>query len=153
MDQINQDNFAGHGELEALLESLINTFVEFKTHEQIENKLIMKTLKAKLKRLSIKNSAVCNCHKVSTVTSTGLPRVRKKMKKISGHEKVRKKQHWSEKLEKITKSQEKVRKNTECSLKIQWNLPFYRHLWHLFIKFSSLAALSIISISNFYAQF
>ena len=51
--------------MESLLSTLIRTFVEFKNHEMIENTLIMKKLKHKLKKLSIRNSAVCNCHKVS----------------------------------------------------------------------------------------
>jgi F-box/leucine-rich repeat protein 5 len=38
--------------------------MEFKTHEAIENRFIMKKLKNKLKGLSIQNTAVCNCHKV-----------------------------------------------------------------------------------------
>ena len=38
--------------------------MEFKCHEQIENQLIMKKLKNKLKQLSIQNAAVCNCHNV-----------------------------------------------------------------------------------------
>ncbi|ELT98513.1 hypothetical protein CAPTEDRAFT_207606 [Capitella teleta] len=56
-------NFSNDVDHQLLLESLYRTFVEFKTHEQIENRFIMRRLKAKLKRLSIQDSAVCNCHK------------------------------------------------------------------------------------------
>ena len=62
--QCNNTNFSGGDDLESLLSTLIRTFVEFKNHEMIENTLIMKKLKHKLKKLSIRNSAVCNCHKV-----------------------------------------------------------------------------------------
>ncbi len=63
--QCYRTNFSGDMDLEELLSTLIKTFVEFKNHEMIENTLIMKKLKRKLKKLSIRNSAVCNCHKVS----------------------------------------------------------------------------------------
>ena len=53
-------------ELQLLLESLLKTFMEFKSHEQIENQFILKKLKHKLRQLSIQNSAVCNCHSVSS---------------------------------------------------------------------------------------
>ncbi len=62
--QCHSTNFSGHFDLESLLSTLIKTFIEFKNHEMIENTYIMKKLKRKLKKLSIRNSAVCNCHKV-----------------------------------------------------------------------------------------
>lgn len=52
-------------DVQLLLDTLFRTFVEFKSHEQIENRFIMKQLRIKLKALSIKNTAVCNCHKDS----------------------------------------------------------------------------------------
>ena len=62
--QIKKTNFKDDTDLKLLLESLLRTFMEFKYHEQIENQLIMKKLKNKLKQLSIQNAAVCNCHNV-----------------------------------------------------------------------------------------
>lgn len=61
-------NFSDVRNLTNMLENLYNTFKEFKTHEQIENKYIMKRLKEKLKKLSIKNTAVCNCHSDNRLT-------------------------------------------------------------------------------------
>ena len=63
--QIQKTNFSSVADLELLLDSLQRTFAEFKMHEQIENRLIMKRLKNKLNTLSIRNTLVCNCHKVS----------------------------------------------------------------------------------------
>ena len=62
--QLQTTNFSNVVDLELLLDRLSRTFVEFRTHEQIENRLIMKRLKLKLNMLSINNTAVCNCHKV-----------------------------------------------------------------------------------------
>lgn len=62
--QLKSTNFTNFDAVGDLLSTLHNIFTEFKSHEQIENRLIMKKLKNKLKKLSIKNSAVCNCHKV-----------------------------------------------------------------------------------------
>lgn len=62
--QLERTNFSDYVDMQLLLQSLSEAFEEFKKHEQIENNLIMKKLKNKLKQLSIKNTAVCNCHKV-----------------------------------------------------------------------------------------
>ena len=62
--QCDTTDFSGDDDLETLLSTLIKTFVEFKNHEMIENTLIMRKLKNKLKKLSIRNTAVCSCHKV-----------------------------------------------------------------------------------------
>ncbi|XP_062578649.1 F-box/LRR-repeat protein 5-like, partial [Saccostrea cucullata] len=61
-------NFADVHHMTNLLENLVNAFHEFRAHEQIENKYIMKKLKAKLNALSIRSSAVCNCHSDNKLT-------------------------------------------------------------------------------------
>ncbi|KAL3852519.1 hypothetical protein ACJMK2_016147 [Sinanodonta woodiana] len=68
LDMIISTNFSDVFHLTTLLKNLLNTFHEFKAHEQIENKYIMKKLKSKLKALSIQNTAVCNCHKDNKLT-------------------------------------------------------------------------------------
>ncbi|XP_014663872.1 PREDICTED: F-box/LRR-repeat protein 5-like [Priapulus caudatus] len=60
--KLTSTNFKNYCDFENLLSDLYATFIEFKTHEKIENEEIMKRLKLKLKALSISNSAVCNCH-------------------------------------------------------------------------------------------
>ncbi|KAK3102932.1 hypothetical protein FSP39_015038 [Pinctada imbricata] len=55
-------NFSDVRHLTTLLENLAHTFQEFRAHEQIENKYIMQKLKDKLNMLSIRSTAVCNCH-------------------------------------------------------------------------------------------
>lgn len=52
----------------SVLEKLCHTFHEFKTHEQIENRFIMRRLKEKLSALSITDTAVCNCHSDNRLT-------------------------------------------------------------------------------------
>ena len=74
--KIKTTNFTNDIELRLLLESLLKTFMEFKAHEQIENQFIMKKLKNKLRQLSIKNNAVCNCHSVSSVLNKNLFEIR-----------------------------------------------------------------------------
>jgi len=59
--QVKSTNFSSTVDLQLLLDSLYRTFTEFKSHEQIENKLIMRKLRSKMRN----NEAVCNCHKVS----------------------------------------------------------------------------------------
>lgn len=66
--QVSESNFADISHLTNLLENLANTFKEFKAHEQIENKYIMKKLKDKLRALSVRNTAVCNCHSDNQLT-------------------------------------------------------------------------------------
>lgn len=66
--KLEKTNFSDYVDMQQLLRSLSEAFQEFKKHEQIENNLIMKKLKNKLKQLSIRNSAVCNCHKDSHLT-------------------------------------------------------------------------------------
>uniref|UniRef100_A0A2L2XX96 Putative f-box and leucine-rich repeat protein 5 n=1 Tax=Parasteatoda tepidariorum TaxID=114398 RepID=A0A2L2XX96_PARTP len=55
-------DFKDYAAVESLLHSLHHTFCEFKSHEQIENKYIMRKLKKRLKLLSIHDATVCNCH-------------------------------------------------------------------------------------------
>ncbi|XP_076310784.1 F-box/LRR-repeat protein 5-like isoform X2 [Tachypleus tridentatus] len=55
-------DFSDYVALKSLLDILHQTFSEFKCHEQIENKYIMKKLKLRLKDLAIQDVAVCNCH-------------------------------------------------------------------------------------------
>ncbi|ESO95679.1 hypothetical protein LOTGIDRAFT_116755 [Lottia gigantea] len=62
LDQMTATNFSNVIHLTTLLENLCNAFQEFKIHEQIENKYILCRLRQKLRSLSIRNSAVCNCH-------------------------------------------------------------------------------------------
>ena len=66
--QVSEINFADTSHLTNLLENLVNTFKEFKAHEHIENKYIMKKLKEKLKTLSIRSTALCNCHSDNRLT-------------------------------------------------------------------------------------
>ena len=58
--QVKSTNFSSTVDMQLLLDSLYRTFTEFKSHEQIENKLIMRKLRSKIRN----NEAVCNCHKV-----------------------------------------------------------------------------------------
>ncbi|XP_071084243.1 F-box/LRR-repeat protein 5-like isoform X1 [Haliotis cracherodii] len=62
LDLMTSTNFSDVVHLRTLLENLCNTFQEFRAHEHIENKYIMRKLKVKLRSLSITNKAVCNCH-------------------------------------------------------------------------------------------
>ncbi|KAG8196333.1 hypothetical protein JTE90_013818 [Oedothorax gibbosus] len=55
-------DFSDYVSLDSLLRELHHTFCEFKSHEQIENRYIMRKLKKRLKLLSIQDAAVCNCH-------------------------------------------------------------------------------------------
>lgn len=66
--QVTDTNFANVHHMTNLLENLVDAFQEFRAHEQIENKYIMKKLKAKLNALSIRSSAVCNCHSDNRLT-------------------------------------------------------------------------------------
>ncbi|XP_071136897.1 F-box/LRR-repeat protein 5-like [Mytilus edulis] len=68
LNMVSEINFADISHLTNLLENLVNTFKEFKAHEQIENKYIMKKLKDKLRALSVRNTAVCNCHSDNQLT-------------------------------------------------------------------------------------
>jgi F-box/leucine-rich repeat protein 5 len=65
VNQIQKTNFMNDDDLGNFLQSLLHTFTEFRSHEMIENRFIMRRLKNKLKKLSIRNQAVCNCHKDS----------------------------------------------------------------------------------------
>uniref|UniRef100_K1R0L1 F-box/LRR-repeat protein 5 n=1 Tax=Magallana gigas TaxID=29159 RepID=K1R0L1_MAGGI len=65
---VTDTNFANVHHMTNLLENLVDAFQEFRAHEQIENKYIMKKLKAKLNALSIRSSAVCNCHSDNRLT-------------------------------------------------------------------------------------
>jgi len=58
--QVKSTNFSSTVDLQLLLDSLYRTFKEFKSHEQIENKLIMRKLRSKMR----KKEVVCDCHKV-----------------------------------------------------------------------------------------
>ncbi|XP_069101137.1 F-box/LRR-repeat protein 5-like [Argopecten irradians] len=68
VNMVSDINFTNVGHLTSLLENLCNTFREFHNHEQVENQFIMNKLKEKLKCLSIKNHAVCNCHSDNRLT-------------------------------------------------------------------------------------
>jgi len=61
--KVKSTNFSNIVDMQLLLDSLCRTFSEFKSHEQIENKLIMRKLRSKIRN----NEAVCNCHKVSFI--------------------------------------------------------------------------------------
>ncbi|KFM78401.1 F-box/LRR-repeat protein 5, partial [Stegodyphus mimosarum] len=61
-EKLTCTDFSDYVALESLLHDLHHTFCEFKSHEQIENKYIMRKLKKRLKSLSIHDAAVCNCH-------------------------------------------------------------------------------------------
>lgn len=65
---MTETNFHDAFRMTSLLENLSTTFKEFKAHEQIENRCIMRKLKEKLRALSITNTAVCNCHKDNKLT-------------------------------------------------------------------------------------
>ncbi|GIX84853.1 hypothetical protein CDAR_490711 [Caerostris darwini] len=62
LEKLTCTDFTDYTALESLLHDLHHTFCEFKSHEQIENKYIMRKLKKRLKLLSIHDAAVCNCH-------------------------------------------------------------------------------------------
>ncbi|KAK6174979.1 hypothetical protein SNE40_013526 [Patella caerulea] len=68
LDQMTSTNFSNVIHLTTLLKHLCDTFREFKVHEQIENKYILCKLRQKLRSLSIRNSAVCNCHSDNRLT-------------------------------------------------------------------------------------
>ncbi|XP_054713378.1 F-box/LRR-repeat protein 5-like [Uloborus diversus] len=61
-EKLTCTDFKDYAAVESLLHDLHDTFCEFKSHEQIENKYIMRKLKKRLKSLSIHDAAVCNCH-------------------------------------------------------------------------------------------
>ncbi|CAK9295066.1 unnamed protein product [Gordionus sp. m RMFG-2023] len=63
--QISITNFTNICDFKFLLKSLSDVFTEFEIHERIENECIIKELKSKLAKLSIKNSKICECHKDS----------------------------------------------------------------------------------------
>jgi len=63
VDKLKNTNSANASELLTTVKTLSRVFYEFKTHERIENECIMRRLQAKLKKLNIQNTAVCNCHK------------------------------------------------------------------------------------------
>ena len=54
-------NFSSTVDMQLLLDSLCRTFTEFKSHEQIENKLILRKLRSKMRT----DRTIYNCHKVS----------------------------------------------------------------------------------------
>lgn len=60
--QLSSVNFQSNGALQILLQSLVESFCEFKTHEYIENRFIMERLKQRLKVMNVSSRAVCNCH-------------------------------------------------------------------------------------------
>jgi len=63
MDKLKGTNYKVASELLTTVKTLSRVFYEFKTHERIENECIMRRLQAKLIKLKIENTAVCNCHK------------------------------------------------------------------------------------------
>ena len=66
--QVSATNFSDAGHMTSVLEKLCHTFHVFKTHEQIENRFIMRRLKEKLIALDITDAAVCNCHSDNRLT-------------------------------------------------------------------------------------
>ena len=50
--------------MEATLEIIYSTIWELKTHEIIENTVIMTKLKERMVQRQIYNRSVCNCHEV-----------------------------------------------------------------------------------------
>lgn len=66
--QLTDTNFANAVHLTSLLENLRNTFHEFRDHEAIENQFIMTRLKDKMRELSVRSNAVCNCHADNRLT-------------------------------------------------------------------------------------
>ncbi|CAL1544915.1 unnamed protein product [Lymnaea stagnalis] len=67
-DLITTTDFRDEDHLTTLLENLKNVFSEFKAHERIENMLIMKRLRIKLRAASVTSAAVCNCHSDNRLT-------------------------------------------------------------------------------------
>ncbi|CAG5117890.1 unnamed protein product [Candidula unifasciata] len=67
-NMITTTDFRDEVDLTTLLKNLMNVFTEFKAHEQIENILIMRKLKNKLKAASVTSAAVCNCHSDNRLT-------------------------------------------------------------------------------------
>ncbi|XP_023230434.1 F-box/LRR-repeat protein 5-like [Centruroides sculpturatus] len=61
-EKLSCTDFSDGKALESLLHSLHHAFREFKCHEYIENKLIMRKLKGRLMSLSVQDATVCNCH-------------------------------------------------------------------------------------------
>lgn len=61
-------DFTDELHFKTLLQNLHNVFMEFKAHEQIENILIMRKLRSKLKAASVTSDAVCNCHSDNRLT-------------------------------------------------------------------------------------
>ncbi|XP_005100377.1 F-box/LRR-repeat protein 5 [Aplysia californica] len=61
-------DFANETRFKTLLQNLHNVFLEFKAHERIENMLIMRKLRYKLRAASVTSAAVCNCHSDNRLT-------------------------------------------------------------------------------------
>uniref|UniRef100_UPI00398EA2E8 F-box/LRR-repeat protein 5 n=1 Tax=Pristiophorus japonicus TaxID=55135 RepID=UPI00398EA2E8 len=59
---LSNTNFSNSQDFQALLKSLLATFTEFQSHEQIENEYIMDELQHRLRALSVRNSSVSNVH-------------------------------------------------------------------------------------------
>ena len=66
--QLSTTDFTNVVDMSGFLSTLLETFKEFKQHEQIENRFIMDRLKRRLSALSVYNSAVCNCHQDNRLT-------------------------------------------------------------------------------------
>ncbi|CAG0882140.1 unnamed protein product [Cyprideis torosa] len=65
VERVERTNFQDLAEFDQLLNDLMMTFLEFKRHEQIENSLIVRRLRSKLRSLSIFNDTVHHCHEDS----------------------------------------------------------------------------------------
>jgi hypothetical protein len=65
--QIQRTDFTNSVALQALLQHLHGTFVEVKCHEDIEDKIILEKLQARLKSHCVDNVTVCDCHSDSRV--------------------------------------------------------------------------------------
>ncbi len=70
MKKVGHTDFTSLNDFEQLLIRLQRTFTEFMAHEEIENKIVMKKLKNKLKQQQIMEDTevVCNCHKIDRFT-------------------------------------------------------------------------------------
>ncbi|XP_071961102.1 F-box/LRR-repeat protein 5-like [Antedon mediterranea] len=61
-EKLSSTDFSSYADLKALLQGLVSTFSEFKNHEHIENKCIMKKLQNRLNFLHVEVNAVKQVH-------------------------------------------------------------------------------------------
>ena len=65
LDRVDKADFKNPDDFDTLLDHLMVTFSEFKRHEAIENFFIVRTLRNKLRALSVFEDAVFHCHEDS----------------------------------------------------------------------------------------